>query len=211
MGGGQSWGRVLKPLAFILALAPLGLLLADGLLDRLGANPVEAITHRTGEWALRLLLLTLAVTPLRRLSGWTWPQGLRRMLGLFSFFYAGLHLLTWAWLDQGLLWTALLEDLLKRPYIGLGLGAFALMLPLALTSTRGMTRRLGRRWQTLHRLVYVVGVLAVLHVLWLTKADYLEPGLYALLLGLLLLARLPPLAAWLGRRSRPAARPPRAG
>lgn len=183
--------HILKPLVFGLALIPLGLLMADGVTDHLGANPVEAITHRTGQWALRFLLLTLAVTPLKRLTGWTRLVSVRRMLGLFAFFYACLHLFTWAWLDQGLVFAALLEDLLKRPYVTLGMGAFALMVPLAVTSTRGMMRRLGRRWQALHRLVYAVGLLAVLHFLWLTKADYLEPGLYALVLGLLLLARLP--------------------
>lgn len=183
--------RVLKPALFTLALLPLALLLADGWLDRLGANPVEAITHRTGDWALRMLLLTLAVTPLRRWSGWTFLLRFRRQLGLFAFFYACLHLLTWAWLDQGFAWTAMGEDILERPYITLGMAALALMLPLALTSTNAMMRRLGAQWRRLHRAVYGIGVLAILHFLWLTKADYLEPALYGLLLAGLLLARLP--------------------
>jgi sulfoxide reductase heme-binding subunit YedZ len=183
--------RVLKPALFTLALLPLALLLADGWLDRLGANPVEAITHRTGDWALRMLLLTLAVTPLRRWSGWTFLLRFRRQLGLFAFFYACLHLLTWVWLDQGFAWTAMGEDILERPYITLGMAALALMLPLALTSTNAMMRRLGAQWRRLHRAVYGIGVLAILHFLWLTKADYLEPALYGLLLAGLLLARLP--------------------
>lgn len=183
--------RVLKPALFTLALLPLALLLADGWLDRLGANPVEAITHRTGDWALRMLLLTLAVTPLRRWSGWIFLLRFRRQLGLFAFFYACLHLLTWAWLDQGFAWTAMGEDILERPYITLGMAALALMLPLALTSTNAMMRRLGAQWRRLHRAVYGIGVLAILHFLWLTKADYLEPALYGLLLAGLLLARLP--------------------
>jgi sulfoxide reductase heme-binding subunit YedZ len=183
--------RLVKPLLFLLALTPFLLLVADGTLGRLGANPVEAITHRSGDWALRLLLVTLAVTPLRRLSGWRWPLRQRRMLGLFAFFYALLHLLTWALLDQRLDAGAMLEDVVTRPYITVGMVAFLLLVPLAATSTRAMVRRLGRRWQTLHRTVYAVGVLAVLHYLWLTKADYLEPGLYAVALALLLIMRVP--------------------
>jgi sulfoxide reductase heme-binding subunit YedZ len=163
----------------------------DALRDALGANPIQAITHRTGDWALRFLLLTLCITPLRRLSGWVWLLRFRRQLGLFAFFYASLHLLTWVWLDQVWVWSAMLEDIAKRPYVTLGMGAFALLVPLALTSTRAMMRRLGRHWQTLHRAVYAIGLLVVLHFLLLTKADYLEPALYGLVLAVLLLARVP--------------------
>ena len=127
----------------------------------------------------------------RRWSGWTFLLRFRRQLGLFAFFYACLHLLTWVWLDQGFAWTAMGEDILERPYITLGMAALALMLPLALTSTNAMMRRLGAQWRRLHRAVYGIGVLAILHFLWLTKADYLEPALYGLLLAGLLLARLP--------------------
>jgi sulfoxide reductase heme-binding subunit YedZ len=183
-----------KPLVFLLCLVPLGVLVAGAVAGDLGANPVEAITHTTGDWALRLLLLTLAMTPLKRLIGRPWPIRFRRMLGLFAFFYAALHLLTYLWLDQGFDGQAIIEDVVKRPYITLGFAAFVLLVPLALTSTRGMVRRLGRRWQTLHRAVYAVGILGVLHYLWLVKADLLEPALYALALAVLLAARLPSLS-----------------
>jgi sulfoxide reductase heme-binding subunit YedZ len=203
MSSVQSWRRVAKPLVFLLALTPLGLLIADALGNGLGANPVEAITHRTGDWALRFLLLTLAVTPLRRLTRCREALRFRRMLGLFAFFYAIVHLLTWVWLDQWFRWEAMLEDVIERPYVTAGMVAFALMVPLAVTSTRGMMRRLGRRWQALHRLVYAVGALGCLHFLWLTKADFLEPGIYAAILVLLLVLRVP-VPAW-GSRDAPAA------
>ncbi len=183
--------RSLKPLLFLLALAPFARIVLGVVYDTLGANPVEAVTHITGDWTLRFLLLTLALTPLRRLTGWTAPLRLRRMLGLFAFFYGSLHLLTWAWLDQGFAWGEILDDLAERPYITLGFAAFLAMVPLAATSTRGMMRRLGRRWKRLHRLVYLVAVLGVLHFAWLVKADLLEPGLYGLVLLLLLALRLP--------------------
>ncbi len=187
----QVLRRYLKPALFMLCLLPLALLIGDGMADGLGANPVEAISHHTGEWALRFLLITLAVTPLRRLSGWPWPLKLRRMLGLYAFFYALLHLCAWVWLDQWFNWQGMLEDVLKRPYILVGMLGFVLMLPLALTSTKAAMRRLGRNWQRLHKLIYPLAGLGVLHFLWLTKADYLEPGLYALVLAILLAFRLP--------------------
>ena len=174
-----------------LTLAALG--------GRLGANPVEALSHATGDWALRLLLATLAMTPLRRLSGWSWPLRLRRLLGLWAFAFAGLHVGIWAGLDQGLDWTAMVEDLAGRPYVLLGMSAFVLLVPLAVTSTRGWMRRLGRHWQRLHRLVYPAAVLAVGHYFWLTKADYLAPGIHALVLALLLGLRL---WSWPGRGNR---------
>jgi len=180
-----------KPLLFLACLAPLSLLLWRAVQDDLGANPVEALTHGTGDWALRLLLLTLAVTPLRRLTGWVALLRFRRMLGLFAFFYACLHFLIWLLLDHTLILELILDDLTKRPYVMLGFSALVLMIPLAVTSTRGMMRRLGWRWQRLHRLVYPIGILAVAHYLWLVKADYREPLLYAGVLALLLGLRVP--------------------
>ncbi|MFM1892798.1 MAG: sulfite oxidase subunit YedZ [Pseudomonadota bacterium] len=186
-----------KPLLFSLCAVPALLLLRGALLNDLGANPLEKVIHETGAWTLRLLLLTLAVTPLRRFTGWSWLQRLRRMLGLFAFAYACLHFSAWVWLDQGLSWSAILADIAKRPYVTVGFTAFVLLIPLAATSTRGMMRRLGRRWQRLHRLVYWSAGLGVLHFVWLVKADWLEPAIYAVILGVLLALRL----AWLRRQS----------
>jgi len=183
---------------FLLCLVPLIEIAWRGVSGAIGPNPVEALTHTTGDWGLRLLLLTLAVTPLRRLTGWGWLLRFRRMLGLFAFFYLSLHLATYLGLDQFFDWAAVAEDIAKRPYITLGFAAFLLLVPLAVTSTRGMVRRLGRRWQTLHRLIYPAAVLGVLHFLWLTKADTREPLLYAAVLTLLLALRWP-------RRQRQAA------
>ncbi|HHI77041.1 MAG TPA: sulfoxide reductase heme-binding subunit YedZ, partial [Gammaproteobacteria bacterium] len=147
-------------------------------------------TFVTGDWALRLLLATLAMTPLRRLLHAAWPLRLRRMLGLYAFFYASLHFLIWLVLDQELRWDAILADIAKRPYVTVGFTAWLLMLPLALTSTRAAMRRLGRRWARLHRLVYPTAVLGVLHYLWLVKVDITEPLIYGAILAVLLLARL---------------------
>jgi sulfoxide reductase heme-binding subunit YedZ len=191
----------LKPALFIACLLPLALLTWRGFTQRLGANPIEHITHASGWWALAFLMLTLAVTPLRRLSGRADLLRLRRMLGLFAFFYASLHFLTYLWLDQFFDLAAIGKDVLKRPFITLGFAAFTLMLPLALTSTRAMVRRLGaRRWQALHRLVYAVAVLGVLHFVWLVKKDLREPLLFAAVLAVLLGARL----VWRRRDARPA-------
>lgn len=189
----ERWLRfVLKPLVFALCLLPFALLAQGAFLGDLGANPLERVTDVTGQWGLRLLLITLAVTPLRRLTGWTWLQRFRRMLGLFAFFYVTLHFLTWVWLDQELAWSNIVADIAKRPYVTIGFAAWLLLLPLALTSTRGMMRRLGRRWQQLHRLVYVITGLGVLHFAWQVKADLLEPLIYALVLTILLLLRWRP-------------------
>lgn len=183
--------RWLEPSVFLLGLLPAVVLLLDALSGGLGANPVEAITHRTGDWALRFLLITLAVTPLRQLTGWTWPGPLRRMLGLYAFFYATLHFLTYLVLDQFFDLTAIVEDIAKRPYITVGFTAFVLLIPLAVTSTNAMVRRLGgKRWKRLHRLVYLIGILGVVHYLWLVKADLREPLIYAAVLAVLLGARL---------------------
>ena len=189
---------------FGLCLVPLTLLVLDGFRGGLGANPVETITHVTGLWALRLLLLTLGVTPLRRLFGWNRLIAYRRMLGLFAFFYASLHLSTYLVFDQFFDLRAIWEDVLERPYITLGFSAFLLLVPLAVTSTNGWIRRLGKRWVTLHRLIYPAAILVIAHFLWLVKADYREPGIYAVILLLLLGYRLLPARTAKRRPSRTA-------
>ena len=182
----------IKILVFVLALLPLAWLVRAALTGGLGANPVEEITFTTGDWALRFLLLTLAITPLRQLTGWNRLIQLRRMLGLYAFFYASLHLSTYLVFDQFFDWRAIVEDVLKRPYITLGVSCFLLLLPLAVTSTNGWIRRLGKRWRLLHRLVYPASLLAVTHYLWLVKADYREPLIYSgIALGLLGFRLLP--------------------
>jgi sulfoxide reductase heme-binding subunit YedZ len=175
-----------------LAAIPLGQLIWGAWQGALGAEPVETITHTTGAWALRLLLASLAVTPLRR--GWpglAWLAPYRRTLGLLAFGYATLHFATFLVFDLGLDLSALGEEIRKRPYVTLGFAAFCMLAPLAATSTRASQRRLGRRWVALHRAVYLAGALAVAHFLWLVKADLREPLIYAALLALLLLARGP--------------------
>ncbi|MDJ0738091.1 MAG: protein-methionine-sulfoxide reductase heme-binding subunit MsrQ [Gammaproteobacteria bacterium] len=187
------WRRfVAKPLLFGAALIPFGLLVHGAAVGDLGANPLERVTHTTGDWGLRFLLLTLAMTPLRQLTAWSGWLTFRRMLGLFAFFYVSLHFLTWIWLDQELRWANMLADIAKRPFVTVGFVAWLLLLPLALTSTRAMMRRLGRHWKRLHRTVYAVAVLGVLHFLWLVKADLLEPLIYAAVLFVLLLVRWRP-------------------
>ena len=178
---------------FVACLAPLGkmLLAAFGLLGlSLGANPVEELIHSCGLWGLNFLLITLAVTPLRRILGWNWLIRFRRMFGLFAFFYLCLHFFTYAGLDHRFDFAAIGEDILKRPYITLGITALTLLVPLALTSTSGMMRRLGRNWQKLHRLVYVVAILGVWHFYWQVKKDITQPLIYAGLIALLLGYRL---------------------
>jgi sulfoxide reductase heme-binding subunit YedZ len=174
-----------------LGLVPLGLLVHDAFTGGLGVNPVEEITHRTGDWTLRLLLGTLAVTPLRRLTGLNRIIRVRRTLGLLAYGYASLHFLTFFVLDHSLSLAGLGEDIAKRPYITVGFTAFVLLLPLAVTSTQGWVRRLGgRRWAALHRLVYVAGACGVLHYLWLVKGEQLTPVWYALVLVGLLATRV---------------------
>lgn len=180
----------LKAAAHALALLPLALLACAIVGDRLGADPVAALTHATGDWALRLLLLGLALTPLRRLLGQAWPLRFRRLVGLYAFFYACLHLAIYLVLDLGSYWQQIFADILKRPYITVGFAAWLLLLPLALTSTRAAMRRLGRRWGQLHRAVYVAAALGVLHFIWLVKSDLREPMVYAAVLSVLLAARL---------------------
>lgn len=192
---GFAW---IKAGLFLAALVPLGAIAAAAARGDLGSNPVEALLHHFGEWALRLMLVTLAVTPLRRLTGWNQAARLRRMLGLFAFFYVVLHLAVYVVLDRSLLVEEVLDDLVKRPYVMAGFGAFVLLVPLAATSTNAMVRRLGgRRWRRLHRIVYVAAAGGVVHFWWLVKADVREPLVYAALLALLLALRLPPVVPFL--------------
>lgn len=184
--------RALKAAVFLLCLVPLGKLALEafGVAGMsLGANPIEELLHRCGKWGLNLLLVTLAVTPLRRITGWNWLIRFRRMLGLFSFFYILLHFLIYAVLDQGLALNFIVEDIIERPYITLGIIALLFLIPLAVTSTNGMMRRLGRGWQKLHRLVYVIAILGVWHFYWQVKQDILEPLIYAGILALLFAIR----------------------
>ena len=176
-----------KTLLFILCLLPAIHLALGWRANTLGANPIETLTHATGEWALRLLLITLVVTPLRRLSGLHWLLRLRRMLGLFAFAYALAHFAIYLWLDQFFDWNAIALDILDRPFITVGFAVFVLLIPLAATSNGFAIRRLGgRRWQALHRSVYAIAIFAVLHFWWLVKADIGRPLLYASILAVLL-------------------------
>ena len=176
---------------FALCLLPLARLVYLGASGGLGANPIEFITRSTGTWILVGLMVTLSVTPLRRLTGRADFIRYRRMLGLFTFFYASLHFMTYIWLDQFFDPASIVKDIIKRPFITVGFTAFVLLIPLAATSTHAMMRRLGRRWQQLHRLVYAIAVLGVVHYLWLVKKDLTEPLIYGAVLTLLLLMRLP--------------------
>lgn len=183
----------LRALLFALALLPLARLVLLGASGGLGANPVEFVTRSLGTWALVLLTVALAVTPLRRLTRWAWLARLRRMAGLFCFFYATLHVLAYALLDQHLDWPAIWADIVKRPFITAGFAAFALLVPLAATSTNAAVRRLGGRgWQRLHRLVYLAAPVAVVHYWWhkAGKNDLAEPAVYAAIVGALLALRL---------------------
>jgi sulfoxide reductase heme-binding subunit YedZ len=184
-----AWVTAAKGAIFVLALAPLAKLVAGVVYfpEWLGANPAEFITRATGDWTLRFLLLTLTVTPLRKLTSWHWLLRFRRMLGLFAFFYGIVHLSSYVAFDHVFDVSEILRDIVKRPFITVGFTVFALMLPLALTSTDGMVRRIGaRRWLSLHRLVYVIAPLGVLHFWWMVKRDVTEPAIYAALLAILL-------------------------
>jgi sulfoxide reductase heme-binding subunit YedZ len=175
-----------KSIIFLLCLLPATWLFTNFFLENLGANPFEALTRQSGEWTLRFLLVVLAITPLRKLTRQSWLMAYRRMLGLYVFFYACLHLMTYLWFDQFFDWNEILIDILKRPFITVGMLAFVLLVPLAITSTNNWMRRLGKRWKQLHQTVYIIGILAVLHYLWLVKADLREPLIYAGILLLLL-------------------------
>lgn len=179
--------RSVKVVVFALALLPLARLVLGFFLDRLGVNPIETITRSTGTWTLVFLLITLTVTPLRKLTGWNWLLRLRRMLGLFAFFYVCLHFTTYLWLDQFFDWRGIVKDIAKRPFITVGFTAFLLLIPLAATSTNAMVRRLGAaRWLALHRLVYPVATLGVVHYWWLVKKDVTQPAIYAAVAAVLL-------------------------
>jgi sulfoxide reductase heme-binding subunit YedZ len=190
--------RYLKPVLFLACLIPLGRLIWRGFHADLGANPIEFITHATGDWTLRFLLITLSITPLRKLTRQYWLIGQRRMLGLFAFFYGTLHLMTWLWLDKFFDPHEMLADIVKRRFITAGMTGFTLMIPLALTSTRWAIRKLGgKHWQMLHRLVYFSAAAGVVHYIWLVKADLKKPLEYASVLGGLLVYRV---VAWIAAR-----------
>jgi methionine sulfoxide reductase heme-binding subunit len=183
--------RFTKIAIFLAALIPLERLAWKAFHDALGANPIEVITHSTGDWTLILVLTTLSITPLRRITRQYWLIGVRRMIGLFAFFYGTLHFLTYIWLDKFFDIHEMSKDIAKRPFITVGFSAFVLMIPLALTSTAGSIRRLGgKNWQRLHRLIYLTGILAVVHYVWQVKADLHKPIEYGVVLGVLLAYRV---------------------
>ena len=183
-----------KPLVFLLCLLPAALVVGDafGITGQLSANPVEDILDRFGNWAIRLIMITLSVTPLRQITGWNWLTRFRRMLGLFTFFYALMHFLTWILLDRGLAvdpafqWAAIFEDLTERPFITIGFAALLLLTVMAVTSTNGMRRRMRQAWDKLHYSVYAVGVLGVWHYWWQVKKDTSDAWIYAIILAVLL-------------------------
>ena len=198
----SKWTKVV---VFLLCLAPLGVLADRAIHGRLTANPIEFITHATGDWTIRFLVITLAITPLRKLLGLPQLIRFRRMLGLFAFFYACLHFTTYIFLDKFFDLSEVWKDVAKRKFITVGFTAFLLLIPLAITSTKGWIRRLGgRRWQALHRAIYFSAIFGVIHYLWLVKSDIRKPLLYGACVGVLLVWRL---GAWLkGRGQRGAAR-----
>ncbi len=180
----------LKPIVFVACLWPLGRLAWKAYNSALGANPIQVITWSTGTWTLVFLMVTLANTPLRKLTRQYWLVKFRRMTGLFAFFYGTLHFTTYIWLDQFFDWKSVTKDIAKRPFITVGFTAFVLMIPLALTSTQRAIRWLGKKWQQLHRLIYAVAVAGVIHYIWLVKLDLRRPLIYAAILSALLLYRL---------------------
>ena len=197
----SKWTKVV---VFALCLVPLALLIWRGFHNGLGANPIEFITHTTGDWTLRFLVLTLAITPLRKTLHQPLLIRFRRMLGLFAFFYVCLHFATWIGLDKFFDWHEMWKDVQKRRFITVGFAGFVLLIPLAITSTAGWIRRLGgKRWQLLHRLIYVTAILGVIHYYWLVKSDVTKPLEYAWMVGILLAWRV---GDWLYNRwKRPAA------
>jgi methionine sulfoxide reductase heme-binding subunit len=184
---------VIKAVVFFLALLPFCRLVWGGFANQLGANPLEFITWNTGDWTLYFLCMTLAITPLRRFTGWNWLVRLRRMIGLFAFFYAFLHFTTFLWFDHFFDVQEMLADVVKRPFILVGFTAFVLLIPLAVTSTNGMVKRLGaKRWQWLHRLIYVIAVLGILHFWWMKagKHNFEQPIIFGTIVAILLLLRV---------------------
>ncbi len=203
--------KYLKPIVFLLCLMPLARLGWKGFNSALGANPIQVITFSTGTWTLVFLLVTLSITPLRKLTKQYWLIQYRRMLGLFAFFYGCLHFTTYIWLDQFFDLHSIYKDIYKRPFITAGFTAFVLMIPLALTSTKWSIRKLGKRWQRLHRLIYFSALAGVVHYLWLVKLDKRIPEIYGTILGGLLLYRL---VVWYWNRGaspKPAANSSRIG
>lgn len=182
--------RVFKPVLFILLLLPAAYYGWGIWQDELGANPLEAVIRGFGDWALRILLLTLLMSPLRRLINWGQALRLRRMLGLYAYFYVILHLLGYLWFDQFFDWEEIWFDILERPFITIGMAAVVLLTPLAITSTKGMIRRMGKNWKRLHSLVYLISILAVIHFWWMVKLDITEPAIYSGILAILLAERL---------------------
>jgi methionine sulfoxide reductase heme-binding subunit len=185
--------RLTKIFIFLAALVPLERLIWRFFHGKLGANPIEVITHSTGDWTLILIMVTLSITPLRNLTKQYWLIGVRRMIGLFAFFYGCLHFTTYIWLDKFFDVHEMIKDVYKRPFITAGFTAFVLMIPLALTSTKGWIRRLGKNWQRLHRLIYITAIAGVVHYIWLVKADLRKPLQYAFVLSVLLVYRI---VAW---------------
>ncbi|MEY3579089.1 MAG: hypothetical protein RI984_193 [Pseudomonadota bacterium] len=184
--------KVIKAGLFLLACVPFLRLFIFAYLDQLGANPLEAITRNTGDWTLYLLCITLSITPLRRITGWTWLIALRRMMGLFTFFYASLHFLAFLWFDHFFDVQAMLLDVVKRPFIAMGFATFLLLLPLAITSTNSMMRKLGKRWKTLHQLIYLIIIMGLLHFWWMRagKQNFAQPLLITVIALVLLGSRL---------------------
>ncbi len=187
--------RLVKAAVFLLCLAPLGVMIFDALTGRLAADPINDLTLRTGTWGITFITATLAVTPLRRVTGWNRLQSYRRMLGLFAFFYLGLHFLVYLVLDQFFDWHTIAKDIGKRPYITVGFTGLVLLVPLAVTSTRGWIRRLGRSWVPLHALVYVIALAGIVHFTWSQKKDITRPTRYAVVIVALLATRLVPRGA----------------
>jgi len=184
------FNKVFRPALFILLLLP-ALYYAYGIWqDTLGANPLEAVIRGLGDWALRIVLLTLLLSPLRRLINWAQALRLRRMVGLYAYFYVVLHLFGYLWFDQFFDWEEIWFDILERPFITIGMAAVILLTPLALTSTKSMIRRLGKNWKRLHALIYPISIMAVIHFWWMVKLDVTEPAIYSTILAVLLLERL---------------------
>ena len=200
--------KLTKVIGFVACLVPVAWLVWRGLHNDLTADPIAYVTHTTGDWTLRFLVITLAITPLRKLLHVPQLIRFRRMTGLYAFFYVCLHFTTWIWLDKNFIWAELWKDVLKRPFITVGFTGLVLLIPLAITSTAGWIRRIGgRRWQLLHRLVYVIAVLGVIHYYWLVKSDVRLPLFYGFLVAILLVWRL---ADWLiGRRGKAKTAPAR--
>jgi len=189
--------RFLKISVFLLCLVPISLLFYNLYLDELGANPFEVLTRESGEWALRFLLITLSLTPLKYLLNKSWPLKFRRMLGLYVFFYASVHLLTYIWFDQFFDWAEIWIDIVKRPFITMGVLSWLLLLPLAVTSMNRVKKHIGRYWKKLHQLVYLIGVLVLIHYFMLVKADIYWPVLYSIVFIALMVVRLYKNKKWL--------------